>query len=124
MRHDALQSFLRSVFSAAVLPAKSKERAGIKRKNSLSSHVERTEYPCTESAPHAMPLRYRAMAAPWEYLIAAGVGAYVGNKIPQLEAKLLDDINAMRADRNMPPVSRVGGHSFGSSMTSDQSEDA
>ncbi|CAN0451084.1 unnamed protein product, partial [Ascophyllum nodosum] len=61
---------------------------------------------------------------PWEYVLAAGIGAYVGNKIPQWEAQLIEDINGMRADRNMPPVTRVGGFSFGSSMTESASEES
>ncbi|CAM9174411.1 unnamed protein product [Ectocarpus sp. 6 AP-2014] len=55
--------------------------------------------------------------APWEYVLGAGIGAYVGNKIPQWEATLISDINEMRADRNMPPATRVGGYEFGSSIT-------
>lgn len=62
-------------------------------------------------------------AAPWEYVLGAGIGAYVGNKIPQWEAQLLEDINLMRADRNMPPVKRVGGFVFGSSMTALETEE-
>lgn len=62
-------------------------------------------------------------AAPWEYVLGAGVGAYVGNKIPQWEERLMQDINGMRADRNMPPATRVGGYVFGTSMTEVASKD-
>lgn len=61
-------------------------------------------------------------AAPWEYVLGAGIGAYVGNKIPQWEAAMLEDINEMRADRNMPPATRVGGFEFGTSMTGSKSD--
>ena len=61
-------------------------------------------------------------SAPWEYVLGAGIGAYVGNKIPQWEAAMIEDINEMRADRNMPPATRVGGYEFGTSMTDSKSD--
>lgn len=72
----------------------------------------------TQARP-SLPLRVHSCvcAAPWEYVLGAGIGAYVGNKIPQWEAAMVEDINEMRADRNMPPATRVGGYVFGSSIT-------
>ncbi|CAM9192129.1 unnamed protein product [Scytosiphon promiscuus] len=59
--------------------------------------------------------------APWEYVLGGGIGAYVGNKLPQWEAGLLEDINEMRADRNMPPLTRAGGMEFGSRNANSES---
>lgn len=61
---------------------------------------------------------------PWEYVICGGLGAYAGNKIPQWEAQLLQDVNEMRADRNMPPIDRVGGFTFGSTMVAEKKDDS
>ncbi len=35
---------------------------------------------------------------------------------------MIADINEMRADRNMPPMTRVGGYEFGTSMTENKSD--
>ncbi|CAM9867232.1 unnamed protein product [Choristocarpus tenellus] len=59
-----------------------------------------------------LPLRRE----PWEYVVGGGLGMWLGVKVPEWEQQLLSDINEMRADRNMPPVERVGGMVMGSSI--------
>lgn len=78
--------------------------------------------PHTQNAPSSTPPPSRVCSAPWEYVLGAGIGAYVGNKIPQWEAAMVVDINEMRADRNMPPATRVGGYEFGTSISDSKSD--
>lgn len=80
-----------------------------------------TVAPLHPTPPPASPCPVCSRAAPWEYVLGAGIGAYVGNKIPQWEAGLLEDINEMRADRNMPPLTRAGGMEFGARNASSES---
>lgn len=64
---------------------------------------------------HLLPQRvfFIVSSEPWEYLVFGGVGGYIGYKMPIWEAGLINDINEMRADRNMPPLEREGGIIFG-----------
>ena len=57
----------------------------------------------------SLPTPPPSHADPWNLLIYTGIGGYVGSHIPAVEQQLLDDVNQMRADRNMKPLSRVGG---------------
>ena len=50
---------------------------------------------------------------PYLHVAFASIGGYVGLKYSGWEQKLLSDVNAMREDRNMPPLDRVGGVFFG-----------
>lgn len=54
-----------------------------------------------------------ASSEPWEYLLIGGAGGYIGYKMPMWEAGMINDINEMRADRNMPALEREGGIIFG-----------
>ena len=50
---------------------------------------------------------------PYLHVAFGAIGGYIGLKYSGWEQQLLDDVNAMRADRNMPPKERVGGEFFG-----------
>jgi hypothetical protein len=47
---------------------------------------------------------------PWMHVFMFSAGCYVGNKYPKAEAKLVQDVNALRASHGMPPL--VGSNAW------------
>lgn len=41
---------------------------------------------------------------PWLHLLYFGIGCYLGDKYPKVEASLLSELNEIRAERGMPPL--------------------
>eukprot|EP00614_Pseudopedinella_elastica_P018738 CAMPEP_0172649026 /NCGR_PEP_ID=MMETSP1068-20121228/241578_1 /TAXON_ID=35684 /ORGANISM="Pseudopedinella elastica, Strain CCMP716" /LENGTH=84 /DNA_ID=CAMNT_0013463371 /DNA_START=485 /DNA_END=739 /DNA_ORIENTATION=- len=50
---------------------------------------------------------------PWLHVGFAMIGGYAGFNYASVEAKLLEDVNEMRADRKLPPLERAGSRWFG-----------
>mmetsp|Transcript_7118 Transcript_7118/g.19923 ORF Transcript_7118/g.19923 Transcript_7118/m.19923 type:complete len:87 (+) Transcript_7118:80-340(+) len=41
---------------------------------------------------------------PWRHALFFGIGLYVGDQYPKVEAEMMDELNAIRAAKGMPPL--------------------
>eukprot|EP00549_Striatella_unipunctata_P007020 CAMPEP_0118694444 /NCGR_PEP_ID=MMETSP0800-20121206/12526_1 /TAXON_ID=210618 ORGANISM="Striatella unipunctata, Strain CCMP2910" /NCGR_SAMPLE_ID=MMETSP0800 /ASSEMBLY_ACC=CAM_ASM_000638 /LENGTH=90 /DNA_ID=CAMNT_0006592909 /DNA_START=42 /DNA_END=314 /DNA_ORIENTATION=+ len=48
--------------------------------------------------------------APWNYILYFGIGCWAGNGLYKWEERLVEDINEMRTDRGMAPMTSTGGY--------------